>query len=238
MDAARWIAPLFVGLFFFLAGCSGGGTGPAEPPSGWEATETRMWKTGVDTSMVFRDMQNLSEMGVLGTEFALTSGGISPAQFESAIKRSLMKLYRSNPVLVDTLFERHAAPKLQGADLSSPVEDGKLKPELLNKYKKRALKSIRENYQRPQLKKGISNIAYPDSLRRRDVSGTVTLQMHVDTSGAVDAVEVVNSVHPTLDAIAMKAATRTTWEPAYEMVDREWQPREGWGRSPISFRVP
>lgn len=238
MDAVRWIAPTLAGLLLFLAGCSGGGGDPASPPAGWNATDTRMWKEGVDTSMVFQDMENLAEMGVLEQEFALGSGGISQEQFKNAIKRSLAKLYRSNPALVDTLFERHAAPKLAGADLSSPVKDGKLKSDLLNKHKQTALKTIRNYYQRPQLEKGISNISYPDSLRRQDVTGTVTLQMHVDTSGAVDAVEVIESVHPTLDAIAMKAATRTVWEPGYEKVDREWRKRHGWGRSPISFRVP
>lgn len=238
MDAVRWLAPTLAGLLLFLAGCSGGGGSPTAPPSGWKATDTRMWKEGVDTSEVFQDMENLAEMGVVKEELALSSGGITPTQFKNAIKRSLEKLYRYNPAIVDTLFERHAASKLEGADLSNPVKDGKLKPELLNKYKKTALKTIRNYYQRPELKKGISNITYPDSLRQQNVTGTVTLQMHVDTSGAVDAVEVIESVHPTLDAIAMKAATRTVWEPGYEKVDREWKKRPSWGRSPITFRAP
>ena len=45
-----------------------------------------MWKDGVDTSMVFQDMENLAEMGVLDQEFALGSGGISQEQFKNAIK--------------------------------------------------------------------------------------------------------------------------------------------------------
>jgi TonB family protein len=238
MSVTRWIATPLAGLLLVLAGCGGGGGDPTAPPSGWNASDDRIWKEGVDTSEVFQDMGSLSEMGVIEEGFTLNSGNITQEQFKSAIKQSLVKLYRTNPTLVDTLFEQHAAPKLEDADLSgSAVKDGKLKPELLNEYKNKAFKAIKDNYKSPTLQEPVENISYPDSLRQNDVTGTVELQMHVDSTGAVNAIEVVQKVHPTLDKIAVVAATRTKWESAYEMVDREWQPRPGWGRSPVPFRL-
>ncbi len=238
MSVTRCIATTLTGLLLVLAGCGGGGGSPTEAPSGWNVSDDRIWKEGVDTSEVFQNFGSLSAMGVVEEEFALSSGGVTQEQFENAIKQSLKKLYRTNPTLIDTLFERHAAPKLQDADLSgSVVKDGQLQPKLLNEYKNKAFKAIKDNYKSPTLKEPVENIAYPDSLRQNDVTGTVELQMHVDSTGAVNAIEVVQKVHPTLDKIAMVAATQTKWEPAYEMVDREWQPRPGWGRSPVPFRL-
>lgn len=239
MISIRWIVITLAGLALVLAGCSGQ-TAPDEPPEGWEATETRMWEQGVDTSDVFRDLNDLSTMGIVEADFALSSGTISQDQFQKAIKRSLLEFYRSNPVVVDSLFEEYAVPKLEGANLSGAVEEGQLKPELLGKFQKRAFKAVNDYYRQPQLDQGVSGITYPDTLRQNDVSGEVVLQMHVDTSGSVNAVEVVDGVHPTLDAIAMKAGTQTTWEPAYirQGAGEEWKPHRGWARTPVPFRMP
>jgi len=241
MAATRWISTTLAGLLLVLAGCGGGGGDPAAPPSGWEASETRMWKEEVDTSKVFRDLNSLSSMGVLGEDFALSAGGVDQAQFEKAIKQSLENLYRTNPAIVDSLFEEHAASQLEDADLSGAVvKDGQIKPKLLNEYKNKAFKTIKDHYRQPQLQEGVSGITYPDSLRTQENSGRVELQMHVDSTGTVNAVEVIEGTHPTLNAIAMKAATGTTWEPGYvrQGAGEEWQPRPGWGRSPINFPAP
>lgn len=177
-------------------------------------------------------------MGVLEEEFALGSEGVNQEQFNKAIKRSIQKLYRNNPTLVDSLFEEHAASQLEDADLSGTVvEGGQLKPELLNKHKKKAFQTIKDYYRQPTLQEGVSGITYPDSLRQADVTGTVRLQMHVDSEGSVDAIEVVESVHPTLDAIAMKAGTKTQWEPGAVKKGDEWRSHGGWGRSPVPFRL-
>ncbi len=237
MSGPQWIATILTGLLLILAGC-GNGEDPTAPPSGWNASENRMWKEGVDTSKVFRDLNSLSSMGVLEKEFTLSSGGLTQKQFENAIKRSIKKLYRNNPVLVDSLFEEHAASKLADADLSGTViEGGQLKPELLNEYKKKAFQTIKDYYRQPTLQEGVSGITYPDSLRQANVTGTVRLQMHIDSTGAVDAIEVVESVHPTLDAIAMKAGTKTVWEPGSVRKGDEWVSRAGWGRTPVPFRL-
>lgn len=239
MISTRWILTTLAGLALVLAGCSEQ-SAPDEPPEGWEATETRMWEQGVDTSDVFRDLDDLSTMGIVEADFALSSGTISEDQFQKAIKRSLLEFYRTNPVIVDSLFEEYAVPKLEGANLSDAVEDDQLKPELLGKFQKSAFKAVNDHYRQPQLNEGVSGISYPDSLRQNDVSGDVRLQLHVDTSGSVNAVEVIEGVHPTLDAIAMKAGTQTTWEPAYvrQGAGEEWKPHRGWARTPVPFRMP
>lgn len=241
MSALRWIATTLTGFLLVLAGCGGGGGDPAAPPSGWEASETRMWKENVDTSKVFRNLTSLSSMGIIEQDFALEAGGVSQEQFTNGIKQSLESLYRSNPTTVDSIFEEHAASTLEDADLSGTViEDGQLKPKLLNKYKNKAFKTIKDHYKQPKLNEGVSGITYPDSLRTQENSGRVELQMHVDSTGAVDAVEVIEGTHPTLNVIAMKAATETTWEPAYirQGTGEEWKPVPGWGRSPIKFPAP
>ncbi len=237
MAATRWIVTVLAGVLLVLTGC-GEGESPTEPPSGWNASETRMWKEDVDTSEVFQNMESLTEMGIFEEEMTLSSGEINQEQFQRAIKKSIERLYRSNPTIVDSLFDEYATSELEDADLSGGVvKDGQLEAKLLNEYQKRAFEAINEHYRQPELDEGVSGIQYPDSLRTQEVTGEVLLQMHVDTTGSVDAVEVVESVHPTLDAIAMKAATETTWEPGYIQEDGEWTPIPGWGRAPVPFRL-
>lgn len=198
-----------------------------------------MWHQDADTSVVFRDLSSLSAMGIQDTELALGSGTITQEQFQKAIKRSLEELYRSNPVIVDSLFENYAVPELTDAELGSDaVEGGELKTKLLEKYRSAAFKAIDNHYEQPKMQKGITDLPYPDSLRTEENSGRVQVQVHVNEDGVVDAVEVVEGTHPTLNAIIMKAATETTWNPAYVTEDQEQVPRGGWGRISANFPAP
>lgn len=199
-----------------------------------------MWKEGVDTSEVFRNMENLSEMGVISEDFALTAGGVSQEQFKNGIKQSLEELYRSNPTLIDSLFEAHATETLEGADLSNAVQEGQLKPKLLTKYKKQAFDAIKAHYRQPQLQEQASIKSIPDTLRTEENSGRFEIQVHVDTAGAVDAVEVVDSgAHPTFNAILMNAATRTTWQAGcLQENDQCTRKVAGWGRIPLNIPPP
>jgi hypothetical protein len=240
MSASRSIAALLTGCLLLLAGCGGGGGGnPAAPPSGWQLSESRMWKEGVDTSEVFRNLENLSGMGVLEEDFALSPSGVNQEQFQKAIKRSLEKLYRSNPTIIDSLFEEHAVSELEGADLSNAVEEGQLKPKLLTQYKKSAFEAIKAHYRQPQLQENASIKSIPDSLRTEENSGRFELQVHVDTTGNVDAVKVVNGAHPTFNALLMNAATRTTWQAGcLQENDQCTKKIPGWGRIPLSIPPP
>jgi TonB family protein len=199
-----------------------------------------MWSPDVDTSEVFRDMSSLSAMGILEEDELALSGTISQEQFQQAIKRSLAELYRSNPEIVDSLFEEHAVPVLQQAELSSDVLDGEqLKDKFLQKNKQKALKAIDKHYEQPIIQEGITGLPYPDSLRTEENSGRVEVQVHVNENGEVDAVEVVEGTHPTLNAIIMRAAaTETTWNPAYVTEDGSQVAYPGWGRLSTNFPAP
>ncbi|MFB6247156.1 MAG: energy transducer TonB [Salinibacter sp.] len=240
MVAPRWIATTLTGLLLLLAGCGGGGGNPAAPPSGWNATETRMWAPNVDTSVVFQDMSSLQAMGVLDEEMTLSTGSISQEQFQKAVKQSLAELYRSNPTVVDSLFEEHAVPVLQDAELGSDaVQDGEIKKKLLDKFRKKAFQAIQDHYEQPKIQEGITGLPYPDSLRTEENSGRVEVQVHVTRDGTVDAVEVVEGTHPVLDAIIMRAAaTETTWNPAYVTEGQNQTPYPGWGRLSTNFPAP
>jgi TonB family protein len=239
MLAPRWIAPALTGLLLLLAGCGGGGDDPTAPPSGWSVSETRMWKSTVDTAAVFRDMNSLSAMGVLEEEVTLSTGTLTQQQFQSAIKRTLEELYRSNPTIVDSLFEAHAVPVLEEADLGSgAVEGGELNTDLRETNKQKALKAIDKHYEQPKIQEGITGLPYPDSLRTEENSGRVEVQLHITKDGTVDAVEVIDGTHPTLNTIVMKAATKTKWNPAFVTDGQEQVPHAGWGRLSTNFPAP
>lgn len=237
MVASRWVATTLTGLLL-LAGCGGGGGDPSAPPAGWSAGDTRMWKQDVDTSAAFRNLNSLSAMGIVDQEFAISAGSITQEQFQKAIKRSIEELYRSNPTIVDSLFNEYAVPVLGDADLSGAVGDGQLKTNLLEEYKQKALKAVDDHYEQPKIQEGITGLPYPDRLRTRDNSGRVEIQLHINTDGTVDAVEVVEGTHPILNAIVMKAATKTKWQPAFVTDGQEQTPHSGWGRLSTNFPAP
>jgi L-lactate utilization protein LutC len=245
MFSTRFFATLLVGIFL-VAGC-GGGSNPAAPPDGWETTEMRWWKSGVDTSQVFPDLDSLTTMGVIDEEMStMESGQVTNEQFEAAIKKSLIKLYRNNPMIVDSLFEEYAAPQFEDVDLSDDIvgNQGTLKSKILNENQKMAYEAITEYFREPQRQKSPDNIIWPDSLRSEENSGVVKLQVHLTVEGEGDnavaranAVEVLSGTDPTLNRIAMKAATEATWQPAYVLEDDSWTPVESWVRFDIPFQM-
>jgi len=244
MFSTRNLATAFVGvLFLFVVGC-GGGNDPTAPPDGWQTSDMHWWAEGVDTSAVFIDLDSLSGMGVENAEVQLSaSGNVTQEQFQAAIKRSLLPLYRNNPMVVDSLFGEYAAPQLEEVDLSGNVlqSNGELQSDLLNKNQKVAYEAITEYFREPQREQSPDNIPWPDSLRSEEYSGVVQLQVHLATEGEgenatsrADAVEVLSGPHPTLNRIALKAATRATWQPAYVLEDGNWTPTESW----VQFNIP
>jgi L-lactate utilization protein LutC len=245
MFSTRSIATILVGLFL-VAGC-GGGSSPTAPPDGWETSETRWWKSGVDTAQVFPNLDSLSTMGVIDQKMsAMRSGEVTREQFNLAIKQSLLRLYRNNPTVVDSLFEKYAAPKLEGVDLGGAIvnQSGQLKEKILNKNQKSAYQAINEYFREPQRKKSPDDIIWPDSLRSEEHAGVVKLQVHLTVEGEgenavsrADAIEVISGTHPTLNKIAMKAATKATWQPAYTLKEGNWTPIESWVRFNIPFQM-
>ncbi len=58
------------------------------------------------------------------------------------------------------------------------------------------------------------NAEYPQELQDSGIEGTVRLQMLVNESGTVEDVEVIGSLHPTLDSLAKIAIMQFTFTPA------------------------
>lgn len=246
MSATRWIASTLAALFLVLAGCSSGGN-PAEAPSGWQTAEGRWWKEGVDTSKVFRNLDDLNAMGITDEKMGVSESGLTQEQFNNAIKRSLVKLYRNNPEAVDSLFNNYAVDSLTSVDLSGDIvtDQGQLKMETENEFKNKAYKAITEYFREPQPTKSDVQLVYPESLRTEEAAGEVELQVHVtpqgegdNVTGVPNAIQVVKGTNPTLDAIAMKGATKRRWNPAYVQVNREWQPTDAWVRFSVNFPAP
>jgi hypothetical protein len=243
MYSIRWISTFLVG-FFLIVGC-GGGSNPAEPPDGWETTDTRWWKEGVDTSEVFPNLDSLNTMGVTDRTVQLQGGDVSREQFNAAIKQSLVRLYRNHPMIVDSLFEEYAAPQLEDVDLGGDIigENGKLRDKILNKNQKVAYEAITEYFREPQRQKS-PNIPWPDSLRSEAYTGIVELQVHLAVEGEgdnatarPDAILIRSGTNPTLDKIAAKATTSATWQPAYLLEDGNWTPVDSWVRFNIPFQM-
>lgn len=219
-----------------IAGCSSGGA-QTEAPSGWNTADSRWWAEGVDTTLAFRSLDSLHAMGVVEEgAYAASLQGANVDQFATAVKQELIALYRNNPDVVDSLFEEYARPDLAEADLS--VTDEEELRNTLNQYKNESYKEISQYFTEPRRESQELSIQYPDSLRSEETSGEVEMQLYLNEQGAPQSVLLLQGVHPVLNNIAMNAATRTSWQPAYVVRDGEQRPIPSWVRFGFTFRPP
>lgn len=225
-----------------MVGCTASESIDLGPPEGWEAQGDVWWLSGADTSNAFRSLDRLADMGVAvgnGTLAATTAiaqqSGIANERMQLAIKQSVIKLYRTQPEVVDSLFDRFVVPKLAGV---SPSENT---VEQIEDLKKVAYNSIRSHYQEPRTMLTLGKevpVPYPDSLRLKQIGGAVRMQVRLDAEGNPVAVKLVESVHPVLDAIAMQATTAMRWRPAYLIRKGSWNAIPAWARFTVRFRTP
>lgn len=224
------LVPLIV-----LAACAGE-SGPPDlsPPDGWTGADGRWWQPGADTARAFRDLETLEAMGV-AEEVTYTAGGFSQSVARERLayqtKRSLIELYRNDPAVVDSLFERYVAPKIAEADVSGDLG------EAVQTWKERGYDAIRNHFREPRTRLRLGEdvqIAIPDSLREA-ASGAVGMQVYVDAEGTPQAIELLEGVHPVLDAIALRAATEMRWQPAYVRGTGNWREVPSWVRYRIVF---
>lgn len=219
-----------------VVGCSSGGA-QTGPPSGWNTADSRWWAKGVDTSRALRNLDSLHTMGVMGAPaYSASLQGANTEQFVQAVKRELIALYRNNPEIVDSLFQQYARPDIEKADLS--VSDEKKLKNMLTQYKNESYKAISKHFTEPRREDQELSISYPDSLRRQETSGEVDMQLYLNEQGEPQAVKLLQGVHPVLNDIAMSAATRTSWQPAYLTREGEQQPVPSWVRFGFTFRPP
>lgn len=188
-----------------LAAC---GSGEIEPPAGWEAAGDDRWvRTGADVTDAFRDLSTVEAMGVADSSDEVTRYA----------KEQLLYLYRTSPEVIDSLFQAEARPLLQRAysrdnyreEVDEAINDVKIA--LLGGGGDRALYNLARAMPDPPPQRA----ALPDSLRQRGVSGNVTVQVLVDKDGQAVAVQAVESLHPTLDKLAMLQAATTRYNAAW-----------------------
>ncbi len=227
-------------LIVLCAGCLQEEVIETGPPEGWQAEDTQWWQAGFDTTGIFRDLETLASMGVTGSEATYVA---SPSmarqranqqkQVERAVKQQLIRLYRNQPEVVDSLVERHVVPMLDEVDY-----DANLQTEV-ERIKRKSYQFIHRNYfQAPQQKLQVGRdieVPYPDELRKRQVAGAVQLQVYVNEEGEPLAIELIGSVDPDLDGIAMRTMTKMRWRPAYMMGRGNWDAIPAWTRVKIRF---
>ena len=227
-------------LVALFAGCVQEEVIETGPPEGWQAEEAQWWRTGFDTTGVFRDLETLASMGVTGAEATYVASPTMVRQranqrqmFERAVKQQLIRLYRNQPEVVDSLVERHVVPMLAEVDL-----DANMKTEV-ERLKRKSYQFLHRNYfQAPQQELQVGRdieVPYPDDLRKRQVAGVVQVQIYVSEEGEPLAIELIGSVDPDLDGIAMRTMTKMRWRPAYLMGKSNWSTIPAWTRVKIRF---
>lgn len=213
---------LFVGILalVILAGCES--APDLGPPPGWNAVGLeRWWRDGVDTTVAFRDLETFEAMSLSERPDGKRTEG--PAHRN--IQQNLIALYRNAPETVDSLFGVIAVPMIdeRAADDDRDALEQEITREITRVF----------FYPRPAPDQDVQ-IAYPDSLRQAGIGGDVKMQVYLSEDGEPLAIKLVDSVHPTLDAIAMRATTQKRWIPAAVQGDT----MRSWVRSVLAFNAP
>lgn len=224
---------LFTIFTLFLLSACGQSSRQHEPgpPAGWQGEDDRWWQEGTDTSRAFRDLESFESMGVDEMPTFTESGRISRGGVAQSVKQSLINLYRNHPEVIDSLFIEHVVPDIQEAQLTSATED-------VDRLKKEGYRTLGRHFQEPRTSRRLGEdveVVYPDSLRRANVSGRVRMQVYIDEEGEPQAIELIESVHPVLDDIAMTATTEMRWRPAYLLRRGNWNAIPSWSRFNINF---
>ena len=215
------LTSILFALALVIAGCGGEGSADFGPPTGWSADGLdRWWQEGVDTSLAFRDLDTFEGMA-LGER---PDGKRDESPTHRNVQAQFVQLYRNQPEIIDSLFTHIAVPMI---DARSRQEDRDAVVRDINRAMNKAFFFARPKSE-PQVP-----IVYPDSLRTAGVGGAVKLQVYLDAEGEPLAIKTIDSVHPTLDAIALRATTQKRWIPA--ALGGETIP--SWVRSVIKFNA-
>lgn len=236
----RFFAPLGVLVLAFLSlHCTSESGALPTPPDGWVGAEGKWWQEGIDTSLAFRDMETLRSMGLYEEEVLAANAsvarrsGLAKERLTVAVKQSLLPLFRNDPERIDSLFTLFVEPKIDGADLSQNLGD------LAASFKKKGYDALRNHYREPRKALELGTdvpLVYPDSLKKQNVGGKVTMQVRLNNEGKPVAIGLLEPVHPVLDALAMEATTKMEWRPAYYMQNGRWKEAPAWIRFSITFR--
>jgi hypothetical protein len=197
----RHLLPLLI-VLLLLPAC-GSREADLTPPEGWEGVGAeRWWRTGIDTTGLFRDLDDFQAMGVQQVEGTMAS----------AVQQRMLEMYRNRPHLVDSLFRADVLPGLQGVQPGADLN--RQREELITD----AYRTITRRFRPPSPTTALGRdvpLVYPDSLQQRGVAGQVAVQLYLDENGAPVAIEKREGIHPVQDALVMQSMTQMRWMPAY-----------------------
>lgn len=239
---ARIIAlPALLAGLLALGGCGDPGEHvPLETPAGWAGNTTYWWQAGADTTGTFRNLESLESMGVEGSHLlSMSIDGASPQDMELAqlkfnqyVKESLIELFRNEPEIVDSLFEKYVAPRIEVDDL-----DGDVQP-LIKEHQRRGYQILSRHFRYPRTLTRLGEdipIVVPDSLREQEITGAVFIQIAINKEGVPITLTKLEGVHPVLDRIAMRAMTEMRWQPAFVLRGASSKPTRSWTRMRVRF---
>ena len=196
---------LVVGLIVAVAACDR--EPDLSPPEGWETDgDARWWRSDVDTSIAFRNLESFEDMGLSEREDGLREESAAVRN----VQRRLLPLYRNHPEVVDSVFAETAVPMIEREATTGP--DTEERDELVRRVNRRVHRLFFPAQPRPRQ---YDPIVRPDSLREAGVSGTIALQLYLDEQGRPLAIERLEGVHPTMDALVMRNYADRTWQPAH-----------------------
>lgn len=213
---------------------------PLETPKGWAGNTTIWWQAAADTSGAFRRLDTFRDMGIPGSHLlSMTIDGNAAADMELAqrkfnmyVKESLIELFRNQPEIVDSLFEKFVAPNIVASDLGGDVQP------LVKEQQRRAYQILSRHFRYPRTITRLGEdipISIPDSLRDQEISGVVFIQIALNKEGVPIALTKLEGVHPVLDRIAMRAMTDMRWQPAYVLRGGRSRPIPSWTRMKVRF---
>lgn len=215
-----------------LAACTPGGSPElATLPDSWTRDGDRFWQAGTDTTGLFPNLDSLEAMGVLSS----TGESDRQAYVERNLKRRLLVLYRQNPRVVDSLFMAHFPGWIANEDFGGSLQD------VLDRVERSAKQSMNRNFRGPSPRLTLGEeipYAFPDSLKQRVGDARVRLQVSLNAEGAPVAIELLDPINPTLDLIAVRAATQQRWSPILLNVRNNWAQIPGWVRYNVLFGNP
>ncbi|MEM1041378.1 MAG: energy transducer TonB [Bacteroidota bacterium] len=193
------LALLVLALAFFT-GCGGSEPVDLGPPPGWNADGMRWWQDGVDTTVAFRDLETFEAMALSERP----DGKRTESPTHRNVQQKFIALYRNAPEFVDSLF----------TEIAVPLIDARGQDENRDALERDINRELGKVFFFPRPAPSDVAITYPDSLRQAGIGGAVKMQVYLSEDGAPLAIKLVDPVHPTLDAVAMRATAQKTWQPA------------------------
>ncbi len=224
-------------LVTLMAACALEEPIPLTVPNGWENEGDYWWRTDSDTTGVFRDLETLLSMGVSNPgELAPVAGGpsdqLARLRLVTHVKDSLIPLFRNQPDVVDSLFERYVVPKMADANIHGDVRP------VIKEFKLEGYRTVARHFREPYslTKMGLDiPVPIPDSLRDKSIVGRVFMQVYISDEGDPLAIRQLRGVHPVLDRIAVRAMTQMKWQPAYLLRGGKARTIASWARFTIDF---